>query len=180
MQLPEQSQQQAQAGQPTPGWPLDPIKEQARQVAAAVDEVYGQPATSVRVNDPEIPSWKDGSRIGDTPPVAQPGRTPMSQKATDASVLMLAAGGTSFLVCGGAALIMWASESADPVVCGIVFGAPTALVLAIGRLVGRVKAAVEAAPAPVHNYYSGNVHQDQRSTTTKTVGAIVSTRNQIL
>lgn len=177
MQLPEY-QQPTRSGQPIPDQTIDPIKEQARQVADAVDEVYGQPATSVRVDDPEIPSWKDGSRIGDTPPVAQPGRTPMSQKATDVSVLMLAAGGTSFLVCGGAALVMWASESADPVVCGIVFGAPTALVLAIGRLVGRVKATVEAAPAPVHNHFNGNVHQDQRRTTSKTVGVIANTRNQ--
>lgn len=176
MQLPEQSQQQAQAGQPAPDRTV--AYAAARQIANAVDEVYSQPATAVRLDDPEIPSWKDGSRIGDTPPVAQPGRTPMSQKATDASVLMLAAGGTSFLVCGGAALVMWASESADPVVCGIVFGAPTALVLAIGRLVGRVKETVEAAPATHHHHYTGNVVQDSRRITTTTRGVIANTRNQ--
>ncbi|WP_030975163.1 hypothetical protein [Streptomyces sp. NRRL S-1824] len=171
MQLPEQSQQQAQAGQPTPGWHLDPIKEQARQVAAAVDAVYVEKPTSYR-DDTPLPI------IGDTPPVQQPGRPAMSSRATDASVLMLAAGGTSFLVCGGAALVMWASESADPVVCGIVFGAPTALILAIGRLVGRVKATVEAAPAPVHHHYNGPVTQDSRSITTTTRGVIANTRNQ--
>lgn len=178
MQLPEPYQQQAQAGQPTPGPSIDPIKEHARQVAAAVDEVYGQPATSVRVDDPEIPSWKDGSRIGDTPPVAQPGRPPMSQKATDASALMLSGGAASLLVGGSASLVMWASGSADPVVCGIVLGAPTVLVLAIGRLVGRVKATVEAAPPTHHHHYTGTVVQDSRSTHTETRGVWAKTNNK--
>ncbi|MEU8829367.1 hypothetical protein [Streptomyces sp900116325] len=177
MQLPEH-QQPTRSGQPTPDRSIDPIKEQARQVAAAVDAVYGQPATFIRVDDPEIPSWRDGSRIGTTPPVAQPGRTPMSKGATDASVVMLAAGGGTFLACGGVSLVMWASESADPVVCGIVFGAPTVLALALGRLFGKVRAANAAAPAPVHHHYNGNVIQDQRSVESKTYGVIANNRNQ--
>lgn len=176
MQLPEY-QQPTRSGQHTPDQAIDPIKEHARQVAAAVDEVYGQPATSVRVDDPEIPSWKDGSRIGTAPPVAQPGRTPMSQGATDASVLMLAGGASTAMVGGTAATIMYVSQYADLAVCAVVFGAPAVLVLAIGRLVGRVKATVEAAPPTIHQHYTGNVVQDSRTVHTDTRGLWAKTTN---
>ncbi|WP_392750585.1 hypothetical protein [Streptomyces sp. LN590] len=116
--------------------------------------------------------------VGTAPPVAQPGRPPMSQRATDASALMLSGGAASLLVGGSASLVMVASGYADPVVCGIILGAPTVLVLAISRLVGRTKAVVEAAPATHHHHYNGPVVQDTRSITTTTRGVIANTRNQ--
>ncbi|MEU2673627.1 hypothetical protein ABZ622_33155 [Streptomyces sp. NPDC007164] len=102
----------------------------------------------------------------------------MSQRATDASALMLSGGVATALVGGTASLVMVASGSADLVVCAIVVGAPTALVLALGRLVGRAKAAAEAGPATHHHHYNGDVVQDQRSITTTTRGVIANTRNQ--
>ncbi|MET7788120.1 hypothetical protein ABZS93_16125 [Streptomyces sp900116325] len=161
MQLPEPHQQQAQIGQPAPS-----------ALQQAVDRA---------ITEELIAGYRDTTPlplVGTAPPVAQPGRTPMSQGATDASVLMLCGGGAAFLVSGGVSLVMWASESADPVVCGIVFGAPTVLALALGRLFGKVKAANAAAPAPVHHHYNGNVIQDQRSVESKTYGVIANTRNQ--
>ncbi|MFB7225248.1 hypothetical protein [Streptomyces sp. NPDC056227] len=116
--------------------------------------------------------------VGDAPPVAQPGRPPMSQKATDASALMLSAGAASLLVGGSASLVMVASGYADPVVCGVILGAPTVLVLALSRLVGRAKAVVEAAPPTIHQHYTGTVVQDSRSISTTTRGVIANTRNQ--
>jgi hypothetical protein len=98
--------------------------------------------------------------IGATPPVPQPGRPPMSQGATDASVLMLAGGATTVMVGGTAATLMYVSQFADPVVCALVFGAPAALVLAISRLVRRAK---DALPSEHHHHYTGPVHQDQRN-----------------
>ncbi|TXS61182.1 hypothetical protein EAO76_41655 [Streptomyces sp. sk2.1] len=74
---------------------------------------------------------------------------------------------------------MIASGYADPAVCAIAFGAPTVLVLAIARLVGKAKAVAEAAPVPVHHHYNGNVTVDQRSLTTQTRGVIAHTRNQL-
>ncbi|MGV9930056.1 hypothetical protein ACWDY4_05625 [Streptomyces olivaceoviridis] len=110
---------------------------------------------------------------GPTPPVAQPGRPPMSQGATDASVLMLAGGATTAMVGGTAAVLMYVSQFADPVVCGLVFGAPTALVLALARLVKRAK------PAPdVHHHYEGPVYQDQRNVHSTTRGVWAKTTNQ--
>jgi hypothetical protein len=98
--------------------------------------------------------------VGATPPVPQPGRPPMSQGATDASVLMLAGGATTVMVGGTAATLMYVSQFADPVVCALVFGAPAALVLAISRLVRRAK---DVLPAEVHQHYSGPIYQDQRN-----------------
>ncbi|MFF0016099.1 hypothetical protein [Streptomyces sp. NPDC005374] len=109
---------------------------------------------------------------GSTPPVAQPGRPPMSQGATDASALMLAGGLTTAMVGGTAAVLMYVSQFADPLVCGLVFSAPTALVLALARLVARAK------PAPdVHHHYEGPVYQDRRNIHTRTTGVWAKTNN---
>ncbi|MEV5138181.1 hypothetical protein AB0K71_27110 [Streptomyces syringium] len=58
------------------------------------------------------------------------------------------------------------SQYADPAVCAIVFGAPTALVLAIARL------AKKAKPAPeIHQHYTGPVNQ--RATTVNTRKTVI-------
>ncbi|MEE1805776.1 hypothetical protein [Streptomyces sp. BE133] len=62
--------------------------------------------------------------------------------------------------------------------CAIVLGAPTVLVLALSRLVRRVKGTVEAAPPTHHHHYNGDVVQDFRSITATTRGVIANTRNQ--
>ncbi|MFJ3193750.1 hypothetical protein ACIQKE_36335 [Streptomyces griseoviridis] len=109
---------------------------------------------------------------GTTEPVAQPGRPPMSQGATDASVLMLAGGATTAMVGGTAAVLLYVSQYADPLVCSLVFGAPTALVLALARLATRTR------PTPdVHHHYEGTVHQDQRTAVTRTTGVWARTNN---
>lgn len=138
----------------------------------AVEDVFATQPTMYRDPTP-LPT------TGPTPPVPQPGRPPMSQKATDASTLMLTGGAATLMVGGGASLVMLASGYADPTVCAIAFGAPTVLVLAIARLVGKAKAVAETLPAPVHHHYNGNVTVDQRSLHTQTRGVIAHTRNQL-
>ena len=97
----------------------------------------------------------------------------MSQGATDASVLMLTGGATVSMIGLTAAVLMYVSQYADPVVCGLVFGAPTALVLALARLAKRAK------PAPdVHQHYTGPVYQDQRTVHSRTAGVWAKTNNQ--
>lgn len=149
----------------------EPATDQAQAIIAAVNEALSVQPTAYADPSP-LPT------VGAALPVAQPGRPPMSQRATDASALMLSGGAASVLVGGGASLVMLASGSADPVVCAVVFGAPAVLVLALSRLVGRAKAAVEAAPPVIHQYYSGTVVQDSRSISTQTRGVIANTRNQ--
>ncbi|SDL28209.1 hypothetical protein [Streptomyces indicus] len=101
--------------------------------------------------------------VGDTPPVAQPGRPPMSQRATDASTLMLSGGVASVLVGGAVSLVMWTSGEANSVVVGIVFGAPTTLLLALGRVLRR--AGQSMPDEHHHHHYEGLVHQEHSHTT---------------
>jgi hypothetical protein len=112
--------------------------------------------------------------VGAAPPVAQPGRPPMSQWATDASGILRGVAVASLPV--GTAL--WIVGQIDPLTLGIIFGSPVAALLAVGRLVGKVKATVEAAPPTIHQHYTGNVTQDQRSTHTQTRGVWAKTNNQ--
>ncbi|MET9813167.1 hypothetical protein [Streptomyces sp. NPDC006355] len=113
--------------------------------------------------------------IGASPPVEQPGRPAMSGKAVDDTVRIIAFGGTSFLVCGGVALVMVASDVADPAAIGTFFGGLAVLALALARLLRR---AGQAVPPEIHQTYTGTVYQDQRTVQTKTTGLWARTNNQ--
>ncbi|MFF3324949.1 hypothetical protein [Streptomyces sp. NPDC002889] len=123
------------------------------EAEAKARQIIADFATSFRDDSP-VPN------VGTAPPVAQPGRPPMSQKATDVSALMLAGSVLTVAVGGTGSLVMLASGYADPVVCAIVFSAPAALVLAISRL---VKRAAAAAPTEHHHHYSGPVQQTSKT-----------------
>ncbi|MGW1286129.1 hypothetical protein ACWD4N_21080 [Streptomyces sp. NPDC002586] len=139
---------------------------EARRIIADAYRPAPETPTTYRDNAP-VPAY------GSTPPVAQPGRPPMSQGATDASVLMLSGAAATSMTGLTAAVLMYVSQSANPVVCAIVFGAPTAFVLALAKLVKR------AQPAPdVHQHYTGPVYQDQRNVHTTTRGVWAKTTNQ--
>ncbi|MGI5436464.1 hypothetical protein ACQEV4_03005 [Streptomyces shenzhenensis] len=143
--------------------------EASAEAARIIADAYRPaPATpTAHRDDTPVPAY------GSTPPVAQPGRPPMSQGATDASVLMLAGGATTAMIGGTAAVLMYVSQYADPIVCAIIFGAPTALVLALARLAKRAK------PTPeIHHHYEGPVHQDHRTVHSRTTGVWAKTNNQ--
>lgn len=125
------------------------------EAEAAARQIINDFATSYRDPTPAPP-------IGNTPPVAQPGRPPMSQKATDASALMLAAGVASLPIGGSVSLILYTLGHVDPVVLGIAAGAPAALALALSRL---LKAAGQAAPPEIHNHYNAPVQQHSQTVT---------------
>jgi hypothetical protein len=149
---------------------------QPAATAAGLSEAQAKAEARRIIADAYRPTaYRDDSPLparGDAPPVAQPGRPPMSQGATDASVLMLAGGTATAMVGGTAAVLMYFSQFADPIVCGLVFGAPTALVLALARLAARAK------PAPdIHHHYEGPVYQDQRNVHTTTRGVWAKTNN---
>lgn len=155
MQLPEQPV----AGQPDPT-----IRRNADQLMAAINDI--EKATSYR--DPTtLPA------IGDTPPVPQPGQPPMSQWATDASGVLKAVSVASLPI-GGA---LWLVGQVDPLTLGIILGSPTAVALAVARLVAKVKDANQNAPQPVTNHFHGTVHHDERTVTSTTRGIIANTRH---
>jgi len=142
--------------------PATPMSEEAAKEAARLIE------TAFR-DDTPIPA------VGPTPPVPQPGRPPMSQKATDASMVMLAAGVASVPIGGSVSLVLYTLGHVDPTALAIGAAAPVALILAIGGLLRRARGVL---PEEHHHHYTGPVHQDQRTQTSNTRGLIARTNNQ--
>lgn len=173
------------AGQPT-------IDDNARKFLADLESVYAaertQHPTAIRIEDPAIPSWQDGARIGTTPPVTdQPGtrRPPMSQKAVDLNTTILTSSVFTAVLGGAATAVLWGSGHADPTVirwvCGCAVAFPAAVAIAFKSLMKSAKEVVQAAPPEIHQHYNGNVYQDQRRTDVHadTRGLIAITRNEI-
>ncbi|WP_411078277.1 hypothetical protein [Streptomyces sp. cmx-10-25] len=105
--------------------------------------------------------------VGTALPVVQPGRAPMSQRATDASVVMLAVGGGTLMAGGGVGVALWALADVDPLALALVGGASVSVLLALSRLVRRVgQTACEAVPVTHHHHYSGPVDARQEHHTT--------------
>ncbi|MEU5445795.1 hypothetical protein [Streptomyces griseofuscus] len=159
------------AAQPAPGLADRPdVQALIKGVNDALAAVPAAPAvpTSFRDRSP-VPA------IGTAPPVAQPGRPPMSQRATDASALMLAAGAASVPIGGSAALVLWALGHVDPVALAVAAAAPVGVLTALARVIGRVKATVEAAPPTHHHHYAGPVRQDMSRHSATTYGVIART-----
>lgn len=148
---------------PRPAAPDASIEEQASQLLAAMNAIVAEQPTAFRDETP-IPA------VGATPPVPQPGRPPMSQKAVDASTLMLSAGVASLPLGAVVIGVMLASGHADPAVIAAICAAPTALVLALARLMKRTKETVAAVPAEHHHHYSGPVRQEHRQVHNETRG----------
>ena len=163
--LPDPQQSTAQAaGRPAGGSLTDAV------IEAAVRDTIRQ--TSFR-DDTPVPA------IGSALPVPQPGRAPMSQKATDDSVRMISAGFLTLCAGGAVSGVLYFSGQADPVVIGMMAAVPAGVavpILALSRLMKRVK---QAAPDVHHHHYNGDVVQDHRQTTTHTRGVIAHTRNQL-
>lgn len=145
-------------------------------------------ATSVRIEDPNIPSWQDGARIGTTPPVTdQPGtrRPPMSQRAVDLNTTLISTSVVITALGGATSAVLWASGHANPTVigwvCACIVAIPAALaipVLALKSLAKTAKEVAEAAPPTINQHYSGYIDQRQTQLHTKTTGVIAYTRNQ--
>ncbi|MFB8182604.1 hypothetical protein ACFC8N_42775 [Streptomyces sp. NPDC055966] len=163
-----------QAGQPTP------TTDQTNQIWNDYDRAIleGRP-----YNIPT--SYKDSTPVpayGLNPPVPQPGRPPMSQRAVDLNTTILTSSVLTVALGGTATGIIWASGHANPTVVGLIIAAPAALavpILALSRLVKRAKEVVEAAPTTHHHHYNGNVIQDHRTVNSNTRGIWASTRNHL-
>jgi hypothetical protein len=169
--------QQPRAATASPPAP-DPRQEAATAFLSDVEEVLAKAAAEA-AQTPTATSYRDPSpvpAIGTAPPVPQPGRAAMSQKAVDYTACMLGASVVIGMTGAAGTGIMWASGHADAEVIAWVCGAPIGLavpILALSSLVKRIKQAVEAAPAEQHHHYNGPVHQDNSAThhTTRAVWA---------
>ncbi|WP_432137636.1 hypothetical protein [Streptomyces sp. bgisy154] len=145
----------------TPALTDDQAAVEARRIIADFATSYRDPAP--------LPAY------GPTPPVPQPGRPPMSSKAVDTSVVMLAAGAASVPIGGSVSLVLYTLGHVDPTQLAIGAAAPVALILAIGGLLRRARGVL---PEEHHHTYSGPVYQDQRTQQTKTSGLWARTDNR--
>ena len=110
-----------------------------------------------------------------TQPVAQPGRPPMSQKATDHASVVLAYSLGSLPVGLATSLVLWSISSVPPETLAIAGAAPPALAVTIGiaaRLIGRaVREGAEALPpGDQHHHYEGPTYVQHTSLHTQTRG----------
>ncbi|MFH8410448.1 hypothetical protein ACH4FX_37580 [Streptomyces sp. NPDC018019] len=158
-----------------PGTRLDESEAaaEARLLIEAVEDAYRAKTLTAYRDPTPVPA------IGTAPPVPQPGRLPMSQRATDLSGLLLAGSVATISLGGSVSLVLWTAGQAGPVVVSIVIGGPTALLLALGRVFRRAKEARTAAPPKHHHHYNAPVLQDHRSITSRTHGLIARSRNEL-
>ncbi|MGW8702849.1 hypothetical protein ACWGOK_39090 [Streptomyces eurythermus] len=162
-----------QAGQPTP--------DALALIAQVEDALAGatQPPTPTTWRDNTLPATYT---VGTTPPVTQPGRPAMSQRATDASALMLSAGIASIPIGGMTSLVVYTLGHVDPTALAIAAATPATIalpILALARFLSRARQVVEAAPPVIHQHYTGTIHQDTRTVNSTNRGLWATTRNQL-
>jgi hypothetical protein len=127
--------------------------DQARAFLAELEDAMAPAVPTSYRDDSPVPA------VGPTPPVPQPGRPPMSQRATDASALMLSASVASVPIGGMASLVLYTIGHTDPTSLAIAAGAPAALAVPILALSLLVKRAKQAAPDVHHHHYNAPVDQ---------------------
>lgn len=92
-------------------------------------------------------------------PFAQPGRPPMSQKATDHATIVLAYSAGSLPVSAGLSLLLWSMSNVDTTTLAIAAAAPPVLVFTIGiaaRMIGRaVREGATALPDTTNHQHHG-------------------------
>ncbi|WP_030390478.1 hypothetical protein [Streptomyces sp. NRRL S-241] len=153
----------------TPTTPMSDFEADAR-ARQLIAEAYMP--TEYRDNSP-VPAY------GPAQPVAQPGRPPMSQKATDISALMLSGSVAALSVGGATSLVLYVIGTVSPVTLAIGAAGPVALVLAVGSLLKAAGGAAASLPAEHHHHYNGPVRQTNTTTTTTTSTKAVFARTNV-
>lgn len=148
--------------------PLTPrplTEEEAAARARALLTDWAQPVST---------SYRDASPVpcvGEAAPVAQPGRPPMSQKATDASALLLTGSVATVAAGGSVSLVLLALGTVEPMTLGVGAGGGSALLLALAALITRLGRAAHAATPDVHHHtYTGPVTHTSTNVTSYTRG----------
>ncbi|MFC4497897.1 hypothetical protein ACFPA8_27595 [Streptomyces ovatisporus] len=128
--------------------------EEAYESARLIEEALSDATpTATAYRDP-VPAQRTGAQ-----PVPQPGRPPMSQKATDHASVVLAYSIGSVPVGGAISGVLWALSNVDPAVLVIAGATPLGLAGAVGvvaKMIGSaVKEGAEALPRDQHHHYEG-------------------------
>ncbi|MFB7764232.1 hypothetical protein [Streptomyces xiamenensis] len=113
-------------------------------------------------NAPVATNYRDITPVptqGEAVPHAQPGRPPMSQRATDHATLVLAYSIGSVPLGAATSLVLWSLSTVSPTTLAIAAAAPPALLAAVviaAKLIGRAVADGAAAlPPTVHHHHTG-------------------------
>ncbi len=149
--------------------PLTEVEADAR-ARQLIDAAYRP--TSYRDDSP-VPAY------GPTPPVPQEGRPPMSQRATDASALMLSGSVAALSVGGATSLVLYTLGQVDPVTLAVGAAGPVALVLAVGSLIRSAGRAKADAHTEHHHHYNGSVRQETTNVSSTTKGLFAKNRNDV-
>lgn len=170
LDLPEPKPTATAAGQATP---TQADRDTIRRLMAALDEIE-QP-TAVRVDDPNVPSWHEGSRIGTAPPVPQPDSRVVPAWALGLAVASIGVGAGSiglgcavWLACQGLSSVIHSLSTvtlAGVLTVAIPFAGVATVVTAIGGAISKTKRAV----VPDVHVYSGPVTQHHRTTNSRSI-----------
>jgi hypothetical protein len=147
-------------------------------IQAAVRDLVQQ----TRYDNPDLPSHKDGPRIGDTPPVQQPDSRIAPQWAVGIAVASIGVGaGSVALGCASWLFFKGLSMVSVPSLerfAWIIIAPFAGLAMAATAIGGLISKAKKAAMPDIHNHtYTGDVHQethvDQRKSIWNTEKTIV-------
>ena len=154
--------------------PRTPLSEEVAEQEARrlIHDAY-QP-TAVRIDNPDIPSYKDGPRVGNTPPVAQPDSRLVPAWALGVAVGSIGVGAGSiglgcavWLACKGLSSVIHSLSSvtlAGVLTVAIPFAGATMLATAIGGAISKAKQAV----VPEIHQHNGPEYHEHTTTTTHT------------
>ncbi|MEU1497294.1 hypothetical protein [Streptomyces sp. NPDC005732] len=166
----------ATAGQATP---TAADRENIRRLFAALDEAVADQPTAVRVDDPSIPSFEDGAKIGDTPPVSQPDSRIVPAWAAGVAVASIGVGAgatglgcAAWLACKGLSMVSVPGLERFALIVIAPFAGAAMVLTAAGVAISKARTAITV----VNN--NGPVYQDQREIRSKATGLVVKNNNQ--
>ncbi|MER5694921.1 hypothetical protein ACWDBO_31425 [Streptomyces mirabilis] len=170
--LPEPKPTAPAAGQAAPNLLTDAVMQ------AAVRDLLQQTS----YDNPDLPAWRDGSRIGTAPPVPQPDSRIVPAWALGLAVGSIGVGAGSiglgcavWLACKGLSSVIHSLSTvtlAGVLTVAIPFAGLAMVATAIGGAISKARATITV----VHNHNSGPV--DQREIHSKTTGLLAKTNNQ--
>jgi hypothetical protein len=153
--------------------PTDADRETVRRLVAAVDEIGAALPKSVRVDDPAIPSWQDGPRIGAAPPVPQPDSRIVPAWALGIAVASIGVGAgvtgigcAVWLACKGLSSVIHSLSTvtlAGVLTVAIPFAGLAMVVTAIGGAISKARS------VNVTNIRTGPTYEEHHTTNTRAV-----------
>jgi hypothetical protein len=172
LDLPEPKPTATAAGQATP---TQVDRDNIRRLFAALDEIGTDKPAAVRVDDESIPSFEDGPRVGDTPPVLQPDSRIVPAWALGIAVGSIGVGAGSvglgcavWLACKGLSSVIHSLSTvtlAGVLTVAIPFAGLAMVVTAVGGAIGKAKRAV----VPDVHHHNGPEYHEHHTTNTRAV-----------